>query len=130
MVNVPIREELFEPISEIATQAQTTVEDVIDSWLSQKLALVGKEPNGTTSADARLKNDRQTYLHLKPKLLKTHPGEYAVIKDGELVAIGPDQQALIDEVYRRFGVVDLYVKRIEPVERVYRISGPRIARRG
>lgn len=130
MAQLTIREELLETISEIAEQAQTTIEDVIENWLNQHLALAGKAPNGTASADAGLKNDRQTYLRLKSKLLQTHPGEYAVIKDGELVAVDPDQQALIDKVYQRFGAVDLYVKRIEPVERVYRISDPRLARSG
>jgi hypothetical protein len=93
-------------------------------------AEIREEKNDQKAADAGLETDRQTYLRLKPKLLQTHPGEYAVIKDGELVAVGPDQQSLIDEVYQRFGVVDLQVKRIEPVERIYRISGPRIVRSG
>ena len=130
MVNVPIREELLEPISKIAERTQTTVEKVIDSWLSQQLALAGEEQNHHASADANLERDRQQFACLKPKLLETHPGEYAVIKEGELVAVGPNQQVLIDEVYQRFGAVDLYVKRIEPSERVYRISGPRLVRSG
>jgi hypothetical protein len=129
MVKVAIREELFEPISQMAEKAQTSAENLIDEWLSQQLALKQGESR-SDSADANLEKDRQVFAHLKANLLKSHPGEYAVIKDGELIAVGPDQQTLVDEAYRRFGVVDLYVKRIEPTERVYRISGPRVARPG
>jgi len=75
--------------------------------------------------DVKLEKDRDAYIRLKPELLKTHLGEYAVIKDGELVAVGQDQQTLIDQTYQRFGVVDLYVKRVETQERIYRIPGPR-----
>jgi hypothetical protein len=130
MVKVEIREELFEPIRRVADRTQTTVENVIDSLLSQQLALIGEEENHHASADTNLERDHQQFECLKAKLLQAHPGEYAVIKDGELVAVGPDQQTLVDEVYQRFGAVDLYVKRIDPVERVYRISGPRIVRSG
>jgi hypothetical protein len=129
MVKVAIREELFEPISQIAEQAQTSAENLIDDWLSQQLALK-QEESRLDVADANLERDRQLFAELKANLLKTHSGEYAVIKDGELIAVGPDQQTLVDEAYRRFGVVDLYVKLIEPTERVYRISGPRVARPG
>ena len=79
--------------------------------------------------DVKLEKDRESFLRLKPELLKTHLGEYAVIRDGELVAVGQDQQTLIDQAYQRFGVVDLYVKRIEAQERIYRIPGPRKAKK-
>jgi hypothetical protein len=82
-----------------------------------------------TKADVNLERDRATFARLKPELLKTHLGEYAVIKDGELVAVGKDQQTLIDQTYQRFGVVDLYVKHIETQERIYRIPGPRKAKK-
>lgn len=130
MVKVSIREALFEPISEIADEAKTSVESLIDNWLSLQLALVQEQKNNQDSADARLEKDRQVFIGLKSKLLQTHPGEYAIIKDGELIAIGPDQKTLVDETYNRFGPVDLYIKRIEPGESIYRISGPRVVGTG
>lgn len=79
--------------------------------------------------DVKLEKDREAFARLKPELLKTHLGEFAVIKDGELVATGKDQQALVDQTYQRFGVVDLYVKCIETQERIYHIPGPRKAKK-
>ena len=73
--------------------------------------------------DVKLERDREAFARLKPELLKTHLGEYVAIKDGELVAVGKDQQTLIDQTYQRFGVVDLYVKRVEAQEHIYHTAG-------
>ena len=77
---------------------------------------------------ATLASNRAAFLAMKDQLLESHLGQYVAFKDGELVDADPDDCALVRRLYDRFGVVPLYVKKVEAEERVYWIRSPRVAR--
>jgi len=43
MITVPIREDLFEPIQQIARQERVTIEVLVDEWLTRQLALAREQ---------------------------------------------------------------------------------------
>jgi len=77
---------------------------------------------------ASLVRNRTAFLSMKEQLLESHLGQYVAFKDGEFVDADPDETALVLRLYDRFGVVPLYVKKVEAQEQVYWIRSPRIAR--
>jgi len=74
-----------------------------------------------------LARDRAAFLAMKKQLLKTHSGQYVAFKDAQFEDADPDDRVLIKRLYARFGVVPLYIKRVEAQEQVYHLPGPRIA---
>lgn len=74
---------------------------------------------------ATLVRDRAAFMAMKEQLLESHRSQYVAFKDGQFVDADPDDRALVKRLYDRFGVVPLYVKKVEEQERVYRIPGPR-----
>lgn len=77
---------------------------------------------------ATLVANRAAFLAMKDQLLESHLGQYVAFKDGEFIDADPDDRALVLRLYDRFGVVPLYVKKVETEERVYWIRSPRIPR--
>ncbi|MEW5989604.1 MAG: hypothetical protein AB1791_23500 [Chloroflexota bacterium] len=70
--------------------------------------------------------DRAAFKALKEQLLVSHPGQYVAFKDGQLVDADSDDRTLIGRLYRQYGVVPLYVKRVELQERIYHLPSPRV----
>jgi PHD/YefM family antitoxin component YafN of YafNO toxin-antitoxin module len=72
--------------------------------------------------------DRAAYLAMKDELLKTHRGEYVCFREGKLVGIDPDDQVLLEHVYKTFGYGPIFLHKIEDPETVYHIRSPRVVR--
>jgi hypothetical protein len=61
---------------------------------------------------AQLMPEFSTYLHLLPKLLDQHEGEYVVIKDTEAVRFAPTYEAALTWGYDMYGLAPFFVKRV------------------
>lgn len=56
----------------------------------------------------------QTFFEHLPRLLREHPGEYAVVRDG-VVSVYATSDAALEGGYKAYGVgCDFLMKKIEP----------------
>jgi hypothetical protein len=74
-------------------------------------------------APAMPKGEReyQAFLRLLPSLLKSHPGKFVAIHDGQVIDTDADDIALILRVHAKVGYVPIHVGLVaeaKPVERV------------
>jgi hypothetical protein len=72
------------------------------------------------------------YERMLPELLQKYRGRVVAIHDEQLVEVGASGESVGDvakRVYDRLGYISVYVQRVEETPRVYRIGGPRLARR-
>jgi dCTP deaminase len=73
--------------------------------------------------------EKRAFERLKAELLKTHRGEYAVIRGQKAVLFGHDKTKLAKQAYQEFGYGPLYIGLVEEEpERVY-IPTPIVKRR-
>lgn len=89
-------------------------------------------PNPASPTDDKFERERGAFFRLLPELLKTHRGKVVAIHDEQVIAVGDDRRAVLDEATRIAGHVDLYVETVAeewPVERFgsRRVVGRRIA---
>ena len=68
------------------------------------------------AAPKALKEELAFYEQQKPELLKTHPGQYVLIKGANLIGIFPTQAEAYKEGFRRFGRASFLVKKVEEKE--------------
>lgn len=72
--------------------------------------------------------EKQAFERLKPELLKSHRGQYAVVRDEKVVLIGEDKAGLARQAYQKFGYGPLYIGLVEEKPEVVHIPTPRVAR--
>jgi hypothetical protein len=72
---------------------------------------------GSTMAD-RLDAERKTYEANLPGWRAEHLGSFVLIKDQEVVGFFDSLDAATREGFRRFGLEDFFVSRIDPSELV------------
>jgi dCTP deaminase len=75
------------------------------------------------------KREKQTFQQLKPALLKTHRGQYVVIREGKAVLYGHDKTELAKQAYQQFGYGPLYIGLVEEGPEVVHLPTPRVRRR-
>lgn len=51
----------------------------------------------------------RAFLHLLPRLLPTHRGQYVAVHEGQVVDVDADDVALILRVHARYGYVPIHV---------------------
>jgi hypothetical protein len=73
--------------------------------------------------------ERRAFRALLPELRAKYDGQYVAIKDGRVVASGPDEVAVALEAYSRVGYGPLYLGHVSDSPRPpVRIPSPRRAR--
>jgi len=79
--------------------------------------------------ESKWKREYEAFQRKLPELLKQYEGQYVAIHDGEAVAAGDDEVAVIQAAYDRVGYTAMHVGKVslEP-PRVYRLPSPRIPR--
>ena len=70
--------------------------------------------------------ERDAFERLKPKLLRTHLGQWVAVYRQELVAAGHEQSQVLENVYARFGYVPVYVQHVQVTPPLYRLPRRRI----
>jgi hypothetical protein len=73
-----------------------------------------------------LERERAAFERLKPELLKTHPGKWVAIVDGELVDSDDDEDALVQRVYAKYGYRTIFVEEVRETPRIYDFPSPEI----
>lgn len=78
---------------------------------------------------AIFQREKQAFERLKPELLKTHRGQYVVIREGKLVLFGNNKTELAKQAYSQFGYGPLYIGLVEEGPEVVHMPTPRVSRR-
>ncbi|MEA1964493.1 MAG: dCTP deaminase [Candidatus Aerophobetes bacterium] len=73
--------------------------------------------------------EKQAFERLKPELLKTHRGQYVVIREKKAVLFGHSKTELIKQAYSQFGYGPLYIGLVGQEQEVVHIPTPRVPRR-
>ena len=84
-----------------------------------------------STSDEAFRREVAAFERMKPELLRQHPGRVVAIYDGQVIKIGDENESVADvatRLYEQMGYVPVYVQRVEDTPRIYKISGPRIAR--
>lgn len=77
---------------------------------------------------AIFQREKKAFERLKPELLKTHRGEYVVIREEKAVLMGHNKIELVKKAYRKFGYKPLYIGLVEEEPEVVYIPTPRVPR--
>jgi len=70
-------------------------------------------------------HEKTAFERLKPQLLKTHRGQYAVVRDGKVVLFGHNKAELAAQAYHQFGYGPLYIGLIQEEPEIAYIPTPR-----
>ena len=74
--------------------------------------------------------DAAAFWELLPSLRASHDGPYVAIRDGKVVASGPDELAVALDAYSRVGYGPLYLGQVtDSPPKAVRIPSPRLWRR-
>ncbi len=73
--------------------------------------------------------EKQAFKRLRPELLKTHRGQYVVIREEKAVLFGHNKTKLAEQAYSEFGYGPLYIGLVEENPEVVHIPTPRVSRR-
>jgi len=73
--------------------------------------------------------EKRAFELLKPELLKTHRGQYVVVRDQKAVMFGHNKTKLAKQAYKKFGYVPLYIGLVEEEPEVIHFPTPKVSRR-
>ena len=73
--------------------------------------------------------EKRAFERLKPGLLKTHRGQYVVIREEKAALFGHDKTELAKQAYEKFGYGPLYIGLVEEEPEVAHFPTPRVPRR-
>jgi hypothetical protein len=120
MVNVPIHEELFEPIRRLAEQEQTSVEGVVNDWLRRQLALVREQ---------KIKEESARFRSRHAALLAQYRGEYVAMRNGEVLDHASDARELYLRIKAHYGDDPILIAPVtETPTQTYTVRQPRLIR--
>jgi hypothetical protein len=120
MITVPIREDLFEPIQQIARQERVTIEVLVDEWLTRQLALAREQ---------KIKEEAVRFQEKHPELLTHFAGEYIAMQNGDVLDHGTNLRQLhmrIKKHYKNAPV--LFTQVTENPKPVYNMRSPHLVR--
>ena len=94
--------------------------DAFRAWLMMRQA---------AAAPAEFEREVAAFERLKPALQEQHAGRAVAVHGGQIVAVGDDKMAVLDDVIAHFGPVPCYIEWVEPeTPRRARISSAWVAR--
>ena len=70
--------------------------------------------------------EKEAFERLRPELLKTHQGQYAVVRDKKAVLFGQDKTELARQAYQQFGYGPLYIGLVQEEPETVHITTPRV----
>ncbi len=73
--------------------------------------------------------EKRAFERLKPELLKTHQGQYVVIREEKAALFGHNKTELAKQAYEKFGYGPLYIGLVEEETEVAHFPTPRVPRR-
>ena len=69
-------------------------------------------PDLSTRDDDKWRREQRAFHDLLPGLLRTNPGQFVAIHEGQVVESGDDKLAVARRAYDRFGYVPIFVSRV------------------
>jgi hypothetical protein len=103
---------------------------VASGTMNNVTILPAPEIGSTVAEESPWERERRAFVQLLPSLLETHPGQYAAVRNGTVVASGSDRIGVALDAYRQVGYVPLYVGLVGEVpRRRVRLPSPRVFRR-
>ena len=75
-------------------------------------------------ADAALLQQEQRFLEMVPELRREYMGQFVAVKDGRVVAHGPDDEELVARLQDRGGAEGIYIGWVGDVSPVYDLPSP------
>jgi dCTP deaminase len=78
---------------------------------------------------ASFQREKAAFEQLLPELLKTHRGQYVVVKGEKAVLFGADKTKLAKQAYEKLGYGILYIGLIEEEPEIMHIPTPKIAKK-
>jgi hypothetical protein len=69
-------------------------------------------PDLSARHDDKWRREQRAFHDLRPGLLRTNPGQYVAIHEGQVVESGDDKLAVARRAYDRFGYVPIFVSRV------------------
>ena len=120
MVQIPIHDELFKPIRQIAEQEKTSVENLVNSWLTRQLAL---------EREKKIKEESIRFQAKHTELLAKYRGKYIAMQNGEALDHDTDIRELYLRVRKQYSDVPVLITLVsdEPVL-TYHMRSPRFAK--
>jgi len=73
--------------------------------------------------------EKAAFERLKRELLKTHRGQYVVVRDEKAVLFGQDKTELAKQAYQKFGYGSIYIGLVQDKPEAVHIPTPRVPRR-
>lgn len=103
----------------VAVLIPTAEYNAFQTWLTMRQA---------PAAPVEFQREVTAFEHLKPTLQEHHPGRVVAIHGGQVIAIGDDKMAVLDDVTAKFGPIPCYIEWVEPeTPRRARISSAWVA---
>jgi len=81
-----------------------------------------------TPRSETFEREKRAFQRLKPLLMKSHRGEYVVIRDGKAVLFGRNKVELARKAYGKFGYGPLYIGLVQEEPEVIHMPTPTISR--
>lgn len=105
------------PVAVLIPAAEYTA---FQEWLAMRRAM---------TAPAEFEREVAAFERLKPALLEQYPGRAVAIHGSQVVAVGDDKMAVLDDVMKQFGPAPCYIEWVErETPRRARISSAWVAR--
>jgi hypothetical protein len=71
-----------------------------------------------------LEMEAAAFRRMRPRLLRSCPGEFVALYRGRVVGRGPDDEALAHEMFAKLGDVPFYIAKVEATPTVYELPSP------
>lgn len=108
-IDVPESRQVTLPDSVPVGKVKLTVQTPMD---------IPPPPKGISEKAQR---ERAAFYRLLPELLKTHSGKVVAIHNEQVIAVGDERRAVIDEARKIAGYVDMHISSVlekQPIERL------------
>jgi Family of unknown function (DUF5678) len=120
MITVPIREDLYEPIQQLARQERVSIDTIVDKWLTRQLAL---------EREQQIKEETNRFQEKHAELLNQYRGEFIAMQNGNVLDHGIDLRDLYLRVKRQYKNAPVLITQVtENPKPVYNMRSPRLAR--
>lgn len=78
--------------------------------------------------DEAFERERHAFLRQRPRLLRSHAGEYVAFHRGRLVGHDRDDEALAGRMFAKYADASLYIARVEAEPTVWEFPSPELTR--
>ena len=120
MITVSIREDLFEPIQQIARQERVTIEVLVNEWLTRQLSLAREQ---------KIKEEAVRFQEKHTELLTQYAGEYIAMQNSEVLDHDMNLRELYLRIKSRYKNAPILITQVTSNPKpVYSVRSPQLVR--